>query len=222
MRMPRRSVRESSRAAETAWPEGRRSGACRHGVGPWIEIIRCQQRDALFVVSGIEDVPDGFQRPRRRLAGAEIVEEQNIGRQHGLEHAEFAGLAFRIVAALNFLEQFAVIVEKSRDARAKRFAGARRRRDASCPRRTAPSAAVPCRRRPDNRGQTLRRPAWPAPGCGSTRRIRGCRPRFWYRNCRSRSVRSGCGMRARARARAVRSLPVQSQGTAQTRLDAPR
>src|ERR1700692_1648341 len=88
---------------------------CGHRSRPGvIEIIRCEQRDAPFVVPGIEDVTDGFESPWGRFAGPEIIEEQNGGSQHGLKHAEFAGLTFRIVASLNFLEQLAVIVKKSR------------------------------------------------------------------------------------------------------------
>src|SRR5580700_3218903 len=78
-----------------------------------IEIIRRQQGDAPLIVPGVEDVANGFERPRGRFAGAEIVEKQNVGGQDGLENAEFTGLTFGIVASLNFLEQFSVVVKKS-------------------------------------------------------------------------------------------------------------
>ena len=78
-----------------------------------VEVIRRQDCDAPFVVPGIENVSDGLKGPRRGLAGSQIIEEQNIGRQHRLEHAEFAALAFRVVASLDFLKQLTIVVEES-------------------------------------------------------------------------------------------------------------
>ena len=54
----------------------------------------------------------GFERPERRLALADVVEHQNFGLEHRLEHAHLRGLILGVVAILNFFEQLAVIVKK--------------------------------------------------------------------------------------------------------------
>ena len=81
------------------------------GIG--IQKIRGKQRDALFVVTRVQHMPHRLQRPKRRLARAEIVQHQNFRLQHRLEDAHFRRLAFRVVAILNFFQKLAVVVKKA-------------------------------------------------------------------------------------------------------------
>src|SRR6202035_2434099 len=78
-----------------------------------IEEIGCEQSDTLFVVACIEYMPNGFQRPQGWFAGAHVIEHEDLSFQHRLKHAHFGGLAHRVIAILNFLEQLAIIVEKT-------------------------------------------------------------------------------------------------------------
>ncbi len=77
-----------------------------------IEKIRGQQSDALLVVTCVQHMSHGFERPGRGLARPHIVQHQKIRLEHRFQHAHFGGLPFGIVAILNFLQQFAVVVEK--------------------------------------------------------------------------------------------------------------
>src|SRR6202049_3253698 len=58
-------------------------------------------------------MPQRLERPQRRLARAQVVEQQHFGGEHRIEHAQLGRRAFGIVARLNLLEQLPVVVEKS-------------------------------------------------------------------------------------------------------------
>ena len=113
MRLPTRSVSESSTVG-LRMPATR--GGCSDGLALeriGIEKIGGEQGDAFFVVARVEDMADGFERPGRRLAGSDVVEDQNFGFQHRLQDAHFRRLIFGVVAVLNSFQKFAVIVEKA-------------------------------------------------------------------------------------------------------------
>ena len=167
MRLPTRSVRESSIVGVRipATREAPRRDGVQRRIG--VEEIRRKQSDALLVVARVQHVPDRLERPERWLAGAYIVEHEHFRLQHRLEDTHFRGLAFGVVAVLNFLQKLAVVVEKPAvSAQTISLSAA----TARCvfPTPQGPISSRPCSL-PTGKflGEALRRRASPARGCDS-------------------------------------------------------
>src|SRR5271167_55652 len=76
-------------------------------------VIRRDNRGAPLVVAGVQDDADDVADPIGRFASAEIIEDQDFNRADGFENAHFRGFASRVVAGLDFFEEFAVIAEEA-------------------------------------------------------------------------------------------------------------
>src|SRR5579883_1956146 len=83
------------------------------GAFRFIEIICREDGHAAFVVTPVEHQADDIEHPRGGLAGAEVVEHEDFRRSNRIENAHLRGFARRIVAGLNFLEQFAIVAEET-------------------------------------------------------------------------------------------------------------
>jgi len=110
MRLPMRCS-----SASPAWAQS----ICRSEAAPLrlrsgiIEIVCGDDRCSALVVPGVHTIPR-CRAPNRRLARAKIVQNQNLDRSNRLEDFHLRGFACRVVAGLNFLQQFAVIAKQSR------------------------------------------------------------------------------------------------------------
>lgn len=78
-----------------------------------VVVVRCDDGGAALVIASVENDADDVADPIGRLAGTEIIEDENFDGTDGLENAHFRGFAGGIVAGLDFLQEFAVIAEEA-------------------------------------------------------------------------------------------------------------
>src|SRR5580692_76513 len=82
--------------------------------GRWIvEIVGGDDGGALFVVTRVEDDADDVADPVGGLTGAEVVEDEDFDGADWVEDGHLGGFAGRVVAGLNFFEEFAVVAEEA-------------------------------------------------------------------------------------------------------------
>ncbi len=185
-----------------------------------IQIVGGQQCHALFVVTLVQDVAHGFERPVGGFARSDIVDQQDLGLQHRLEHAHFADRMIGIVAGLNLLQQFAVIVKARSRGRAASvpqcgYGQMRLARAARSHQQDSRFAAggIVSRERFDDHAR-LRQPAVPGGGIGLAL------PKFGVEVFEI-AMLVPARNRARGPAHGTSGrLPVQSHGTAQVNLGA--
>ena len=79
-----------------------------------VEVIGGDDGGAFLVVAGVEDDADDVADPIGRLAGAEVVEDEDFDGANRIEDRHFGGFAGGIVAGLDLFEKFAVIAEEAR------------------------------------------------------------------------------------------------------------
>lgn len=91
---------------------GGRHGAVRAG-GGLVFKIRGDDGGAVVVVAGVENEADGIPNPFGGLDRAELIEHQHVSLKHGAKNVELGGLNGGVIRILNFLQQFAIIVEKA-------------------------------------------------------------------------------------------------------------
>jgi len=93
----------------------RRDGTGSAGGGQVVE-VRGDNRGAVVVVAGVQDQADGVPHPFGWLYGAQLVEDKDVGVEHGPKDVEFSGLDRRVVGILDLFQQFAIVVEQAGDA----------------------------------------------------------------------------------------------------------
>ena len=111
MRSPMRSPRVSARVAARA---GRNSAICAGG--GLILKIRRDDRGAIVVVARVQDQADRVPNPFCRLHRAQFVQHQNVRFKDGTKNVQLGGLNSGVVRILDFLQQFAIVIEQARDA----------------------------------------------------------------------------------------------------------
>src|ERR1700722_948351 len=78
-----------------------------------VEIVGGDDSSAFFVVAGVEDDADDVPNPVGGFAGAEVVEDEDFNGANRVEDRHFGGFAGRVVAGLDFFEEFAIVAEKA-------------------------------------------------------------------------------------------------------------
>jgi hypothetical protein len=70
---------------------------------------------AVVVVAGIQNQAHRVPDPFRRFDCAQFVEHQHFGVEHGPQNVEFGGIHRGVIGVLDFLKQFPIIVEQTRN-----------------------------------------------------------------------------------------------------------
>src|SRR5579859_5472761 len=83
------------------------------GAGRQVGIIRRDDGRALVVVARIQNERDRVPNPVGGLRGAELVKDEDLRFENGLQDLHFRGRHLWVVGVLDLLEQFAVVAEEA-------------------------------------------------------------------------------------------------------------
>src|SRR5579863_1123433 len=86
-----------------------------------VEVVGGDDGGALFVVARVEHDADDVADPIGWFAGAEVVEDEDFDGANRIENRHFGGFAGRVVAGLDFFEEFAIVAEEAGVAAADQF-----------------------------------------------------------------------------------------------------
>ena len=187
-----------------------------------VGVVRRHDQRLLLVVAVGDDVVHHVARPGGRAAGAEIVEDQDLGVEHRAQHVDSRCVDAGVERALQRLEQLTLLVEQhARALAADQLAGDRHGQvglaGARAARGTAARARRPATARP-TRAPTAQRPLvarivdLEAARACSARSAAGSAPRAAAARPRSLAVAGAAHRRGHAvRRRSRSSKPVPSQ-----------